>query len=77
MSRVKHLELFDPEDEGTMTLCNTDIYLPLNTASLPSSAGVKTSNLTVIAVIHTDCIVHCILKKSSPITGLDRPRGFQ
>lgn len=61
MSRVKHLELFDPEDEGSMIFCNTDNYLPLNTASPPSSTGVKTSNLAVIAVTHTDCIVLCIL----------------
>ena len=33
--RVKCLELFDPKDEGTIILCNTENYLPTNTASPP------------------------------------------
>jgi hypothetical protein len=35
MCRIKHLELLDPEDEGTMIIWNTANYLSINTASHP------------------------------------------
>ena len=87
---VKHskmLGLLEPEVEGTTIRRSSDSYLyPTTERNNPEDLNLTANPLSELLISrghsfakssHVHFAAHKTVKQSNPITGLDRPRGFQ